>query len=171
MMNTDRIKEIRSREVSEILSHSPHWIISRGLGLVFLSFLFLAGISCFIKIPDVTVQKFSLISENETLHSVRLRIVQNKDLLDKLEYCKNLNIAFNEFPPDTFGVLQAEVSNILNIGTNRFLDLELFLPDGYISSHKIRLHPAVEMKGNLIIFHQSSLMKRIIDTIGIHNKS
>ncbi|MFA8433908.1 MAG: HlyD family secretion protein [Marinifilaceae bacterium] len=56
--------ELRSEEVQEILGHIPHWIIRRGISLIFtVIFIIIVG-SYFFRYPDIIPAKVILTTEN-----------------------------------------------------------------------------------------------------------
>jgi multidrug resistance efflux pump len=56
-LTTQETLEIRSEEVQEIISHVPGGLIRWGIGLIFVLFVVLLGISWFVKYPDIIKAK------------------------------------------------------------------------------------------------------------------
>lgn len=63
MEKKDKIEEIRSDEVQEILSAVPNWMIRWGITLIFGLIVLLLFVSWLVKYPDVVVGQLTLTSK------------------------------------------------------------------------------------------------------------
>jgi len=66
----NRIDEIRSDEVQEILSRVPSWTIRWGITLIFLLIVMLLSLSWFVKYPDIISGIMVLTTENPPIRLV-----------------------------------------------------------------------------------------------------
>ena len=66
----NRMDEIRSDEVQEILSHVPRWTIRWGITLIFLLIVMLLSLSWFVKYPDIISGSMILTTENPPIRLV-----------------------------------------------------------------------------------------------------
>ncbi len=94
----DRIAEIRSDEVQEILSHVPNWMIRWGITLIFLLLGMLLFISWFVKYPDVIPGTIIITTETppvklvsqtsgqvQTLYAAEGQTVQQGDFIAAIQ--------------------------------------------------------------------------------------
>ncbi|MBY0434766.1 MAG: hypothetical protein K2U26_11705, partial [Cyclobacteriaceae bacterium] len=70
-LSDNKLAEIRSEEVQEIISHMPGGLIRWGIGLIFFLFVILLGISWFVKYPDVIKAKVVVTTEPAPINIVR----------------------------------------------------------------------------------------------------
>lgn len=63
-MDRNKIDEIRSSEVQEILSFIPHWIVRWGITVFFFTLCMILLASWFIKYPDMVSARIVITSEN-----------------------------------------------------------------------------------------------------------
>jgi len=67
---SNRMDEIRSDEVQEILSHVPTWTIRWGITLIFFLIVMLLSLSWFVKYPDIISGSMILTTENAPIRLV-----------------------------------------------------------------------------------------------------
>lgn len=109
-------RHIRSDEVQEIMSRIPHWLVRRGIGLIFVLLLLFLGMSWMIRYPDVINGKVVL-----TTHTPPIKLIvktpgeiSQLDLADNDLITKGQTIAaiHSSLTTDAFSQLEKEIQMI-----------------------------------------------------------
>jgi hypothetical protein len=122
----DRVSEIRSEEVQEILSYIPNWMIRWGTSLIFLLILMLFVLSWFIKYPDLIQGEIKLTT---MFPPVKL-IANNSGKLTDIPFPDGSQISKN-----------SKVAEIENLVTQSGID---FLKTYLLYSSKLLEEPSIE---------------------------
>jgi len=126
MMEDNKIREIRSEEVQEILSRTPHNLIRGGSTVIGIIICVLFIGSFFFRYPDTVTCKITLTTSNPPTWIIAKAAGKMKELYynDKQHVKAGNIIAIIENPASTKDVLKLE--NLLNkIRTNTFVTEEI----------------------------------------------
>lgn len=89
-MSIDKIEEIRSDEVQEVLSHVPNWMIRWGISLIFGLILLALFLSWLIKYPEVVQGEVVLTTEqppsrlvSQANGNLKSLLIENDSLVEK----------------------------------------------------------------------------------------
>jgi multidrug resistance efflux pump len=62
--NNNRMPELRSSEVDEVLNHPPAWLVRWGITVFFFVLMILLGVSWFVEYPDLVNSSLKVLSVN-----------------------------------------------------------------------------------------------------------
>ncbi|HKR07273.1 MAG TPA: hypothetical protein VJY62_21745 [Bacteroidia bacterium] len=179
-MNQDRTNEIRSEEVQEILSHSPHWIIRWGLAIFLFGLTVIICLMCFIKYPEKTNARILLTLKTleikpglEKAESKNTKAMHRKDLTGyflygiiklqgnsagKIKSGEKIIIAFDNFPYNRNGSVEGLVNSVSKTSINGLYYIKILFPDGLLISDRQTSGLKPRMFGNAMLLSQKGSM-------------
>ncbi|MDO5760624.1 MAG: hypothetical protein Q4Q06_06330 [Bacteroidota bacterium] len=157
--SADKI-ELRSKEIQEILSRPPKWLIRYGIGIIFVVIVVVFVGSYFIEYPDMIKGKVVLISKQKAKIIVP---IQNSG---KIKNNQTINIKFDNYPYMEYGILKTQISNLKLLPSKDSAECYEFLislPDTLKTNYNTTLPYISQMQGSAeIIIENKRLLHKFI---------
>ena len=181
----DRLNDLHSEEVQEIIGKPPHWILSWGITLLLIIVLMVFAGSYFFRYPDVIAGEIMLTCDNDPSNldsddSVnlnrafdpsrpgriwgKLRIPVSGS--GKVKAGQRVNIKLLNYPFMEFGALQGRITKISPIQQEKSYLAEVILPNGLVTTYGKKLAYLSGMSGSAeIITAERRLIERIFQPV------
>ncbi len=157
--SADKI-ELRSKEMQEILSRPPKWLIRYGIGIIFcvIAIIFVGGY--FIEHPDTIKCEVILINKNQA------KIIVPAQNSGKIKNNQIVNIKFDNYPYMEYGMVKLQISNLqlkASKDNKGYYEFYLSLPYPITTNYKKTLNYIPQMRGSAeIIIQNKKLLHKLI---------
>lgn len=152
--------ELRSKEMQEILSRPPKWLIRYGIGIIFFVIAIILVGSYFIEYPDTIKGEVVLINKNQA------KIIVPAQNSGKIKNNQIINIKFDNYSYMEYGIFKTRISNLqLKVSKEHkgYYEFYLLLPDPIKTNYKKSLNYIPKMRGSAeIIIQNKKLLQKLI---------
>jgi hypothetical protein len=105
-----------SREVRDIISYKPKWLVRHGILLFFIIFLALVSLSFFIKYPEIVSAKGKLYADTSNVLKIKTgyyaKIYIWQSDFSKIKKGQKVLIDLPSYPANEFGTLTGTIDSI-----------------------------------------------------------
>lgn len=152
--------ELRSKEIQEILSRPPKWLIRYGIGIIFCVIAIIFVGSYFIEYPDTIKGEVVLIDRNQA------KIIIPAHNSGKIKNNQIVNIKFDNYPYMEYGMVKLQISNLQLKASKEnkgYYEFFLPLPDPITTNYKKNLNYIPQMRGSAeIIIQNKKLLHKLL---------
>lgn len=152
--------ELRSKEMQEILSRPPKWLIRYGIGIIFCVIAIIFVGSYFIEYPDTIKGEVILTNKNQA------KIIVPAHNSGKIKNNQIVNIKFDNYPYMEYGMVKLQISNLqlkVSKGNKGYYEFFLPLPDPITTNYNKPLNYIPQMRGSAeIIIQNKKLLHKLL---------
>jgi len=150
-MSQAEIEGFYSEEAQEIIGGEPSWMIRRGMLILALILLALFCLCAFVQVPETVRGTVTLNLDSSGAYETKATI--GSASAHKVKIGQKALIQLADFPPGTYGLLEANVSAMIGGPIDSLYRVDVKLQDGLTTSLKkeIRLKKILYGKISIIV--------------------
>jgi Cation efflux system protein CusB domain 1 len=158
-------QQLLSREVQEIISNQPNWIIRNGLLMLLFIILIIIAVAWFIKYPEIITTNARLIAAD----SGEMIIPQRN--LGKVKTGQQVLLKFTAYPFQEFGFVRGTIASISQTTTDSVCVARVLLPNGLVTNYQKQLqyHNGLIARCEIIL-SDMRLLQRVVDNVSGREK-